>query len=505
METPRIAEVANEAPQLHRPFLYIVGPQALNGSIITYPNAEIGAATHQNIRQIVGQGVFKVEEADHTSASPNWYQDLYYWDSGFSVIVGARAGKHWLKAAQREIQALLKGVQPNGFMPNQQFLVPNDERLLRRRLDPERLLGFERDAQTSNYSQPPVLALAIAETYQAIANDRVTRNGSAYTDAQEFLRSAYDKVKAHYLFWERERTDGPEDKLIAIIHPHETGRDSDPTFDHLKWRVPRFRIQNQVIMDKLNLPIDKINSPLDYGSIVIHGLRLKAAGEDIQKIQELCWIKDVMMQCIYNDNVRITAELATQAGHPEDATDFSKLADEAEQQILTEMWFPEARGGKGAFYALNKDGSPIEEISISNLFPLVLPHLSEEQLESLLGLMDGSFNVPFPLPSVATDSRNYDPHRREWDRLWRGPTWIPTNWYLVERGLRLQLSRADLAHRPDLLERCDRWANRTARSSRVLVDTDDPKGPREHYDPVTGAAQRLRVEIFAMSALAHAM
>jgi glycogen debranching enzyme len=153
------------------------------------------------------------------------------------------------------------------------------------------------------------------------------------------------------------------------------------------------------------------------------------------------------------------------------------------------------------FYTLDAKSEPIKEVTVSNLFPLLLDGLKPSQLEAVLDLMDKSFNVPFPLPSVATDSPNYDPHNREADRLWRGPTWMITNW-LVTRGLQKQLTREDLKELPGLLKRCGMWNERIVTSSRELIDRN---GAWEHYDPVNGNGQRPRVKNFAWSYLAYFM
>jgi glycogen debranching enzyme len=133
---------------------------------------------------------------------------------------------------------------------------------------------------------------------------------------------------------------------------------------------------------------------------------------------------------------------------------------------------------------------------------LILPNLRENQLEAVLDLMDSSFNVPYPLPSVATTSPNYDPHNRELDRLWRGPVWMNTNWYLADRGLKTQLNRSELSHRRDLIERCAEWEQRIIVSSKELLDLS---GPYEHYNPLNGEAQRKRVRNFAWSNLGYVM
>jgi glycogen debranching enzyme len=223
----------------------------------------------------------------------------------------------------------------------------------------------------------------------------------------------------------------------------------------------------------------------------------------LQQARELFGAVDVMMNCMLVDNLDEMSQLARHLGKVEDARYFSKYARDVETKILDEMWFDGQPDRPSGFYAQNNQGQPINEVSINNLFPLTLPNLKENQLESLIGLMDRSFNTPYTLPTVATDSPNYDPHNRESDRLWQGPVWENANWYLVVRGLAKQLRRTQLmSRRPGLKVDCEHWAKRISVSSRRLLDMN---GPREYYDPTNGRALRPRVKNFGWSNLGYVM
>jgi hypothetical protein len=177
------------------------------------------------------------------------------------------------------------------------------------------------------------------------------------------------------------------------------------------------------------------------------------------------------------------------------------------------MWNQDAANGMGLFLGLKGRGlRPIEKISISNLYPLLLPNLSEKQLESLLDLYDICFDtdiIEYPIPTAPPidpmtfkPNRDYDPHHGEADRLDRGSSWIDDNFNLVERGFRKQASRLDMQHRLDLVSRCSERAERIAGKSKELIK----QGYFEFYDPETGEPQRAeRVQNFAWSTLADIM
>jgi hypothetical protein len=191
------------------------------------------------------------------------------------------------------------------------------------------------------------------------------------------------------------------------------------------------------------------------------------------------------------------------------AADFKELATGVEAAILKKMWF-NGMGPKGMFLALTPEG-PLTKVSVSNLFGLGLPNISEGQLEATLDQLNECFITPeieLPIPGVppidpitGTANRDYDPEHGEWDRLWRGPTWINMNWYLVERGLDMQAKRADLSHRPDLIARCQKLTVFISERSYKVVEG---VGLFEFYGPEsTRPLREKRSPGFTWSALAY--
>lgn len=419
---------------------------------------------------------FNLEGVSHTPPSPEHYPHIFLWDSCFSAIVFARYG--YVQEAATELLTLVKGQQANGLIPNMQFFPKG------RKFDPERP-SFMHPKDRSDYTQPPVLALAVQETYKAllVKGDK--------SGAQSFLERIYPNLKSFYNYFIDNRQNGADNILIGNIHPHETGRDSDPTFDFIKTRLQRKG-------DQTSRLTNNVNRVLDYGSVLKLNYQLRAKQWNLEEAKKLFWVNDVMFNCIYVDNLYQMAELATNNNQAKDAVLFSQKAQQVEKQILTQMWFPEQRTGKGTFLALNHN-KPIDVVSVSNLFPLILPNLHPEQLDSILELLETSFNTPYPIPSVPHDNSNYDPHHGERDRLWRGPTWINMNWYLVERGLRVQAMRKEIQNDPNLASRCQQLATYIAQKSHELVE----QGYYEYYDPENGTPERgNKTKNFAWSTLA---
>ncbi len=461
-----------------------------------YPFAQKGADNLRLNRECLARAEgINAPETDHNPPSKSsegdkiHYTATYDWDEAAANYMSATTAlqnvpnaEYYADAARRGLRVLTEGIDEEGFLPNYRYIGKP------RKFDPEMLLAFGRGATQSNYTQPPLLALATLQTYHALKE-----HGEG---AERFLDDTYPSLVRHYDYLDRELSNSETDKLQGIYHPHMTGRDSDPTFDHIKpLRIPRIGIRTPKQIDKANIAID-------YGSILWHGIKLRRAGSDTKAWREVYWMNDVMMNCITQDNLNDMTTLAIEQGKAKDAEKFSERAKILGEQIIKKMWFSEARNGNGAFLGLDKNGRPINEVSISNLFPLTLHNLPEGHLESILKMMDTSFNTPYPLPSVATDSPNYDPYNVESWRLWRGSKWMITDWYITERGLWRQIERDDLSHRPDLIERCTDWAYRIADKSFEVVERHTP---REHYNPITGEGQRKAVVNFGWSNLAYFM
>jgi glycogen debranching enzyme len=135
------------------------------------------------------------------------------------------------------------------------------------------------------------------------------------------------------------------------------------------------------------------------------------------------------------------------------------------------------------FWSLAKDNSFIKVMTVSNLFPLLLPHLPDGYAEYILKLLrdPNKFWTPYPVPSVAADEPTFDPDRTE-QLIWRGPSWININWYLVIGLMR---------HR--FLTEAQELAERTI----AMVERE---GFWEFYQPFTGKG--MRIKDFGWSTLA---
>ena len=130
----------------------------------------------------------------------------------------------------------------------------------------------------------------------------------------------------------------------------------------------------------------------------------------------------------------------------------------------------------GLFYDLAGKGEELLNVStVTSLMPILLPDLPRDMVEALVKHIADpkEYAAKYPVPSTALNGPLYmapSDGRPELDSklLWRGPSWINTNWYIA-RGLRrhgfIDLARTIEDKSAELIEK---------------------GGFREYYDPYTG-------------------
>lgn len=169
---------------------------------------------------------------------------------------------------------------------------------------------------------------------------------------------------------------------------------------------------------------------------------------------------------------RVLADLLDACGNTDDADRHRARAVDTRQRLLR-LWHPEAgrfapRGARGMVAAH----------TVVDLLPLLTGTLPVAAASALrFDLEDPvTFGAPHPVPTVAIDDPSFSP-----DRMWRGPTWVNTNWLLIEG-----LERSGFAGAAAEL------AERTLR----LIEG----GAWEYYNPLTGERSRRSAPMFSWTA-----
>ena len=366
-------------------------------------------------------------EYDFVCPSTGTYPFQWFWDSCFHAVALAHFDH---ERSRTEIRSLLANAQPDGFVAHVTFW--------QRERYEDMLATYSiayRTPYLSDCIQPPLLAEAV----QAAARGE---GGPA------FLAEVLPAVRRYYDWLDRVR-DPDGDGLIATLQPDESGLDHAPKYD-------AYLGISGLAPEEFTAAWERVAGP--YAEV----------GREPERMfgLDLFVVEDVLVNSIYAENERVLAELLAEAGDRAGADEMRRRARRTTTALVDKCYDRDA----GLFFDLaGRDEEMLRTNSISSLMPLVLPDLPEAIAASIIDHLEDprEYSAPFPVPSVAMNAPSFSagPVGK---LVWRGPSWINTNWYL-SRGLRRH-GRADLAA---VIE--DRSAG--------LVEEH---GFREYYNPLTG-------------------
>ena len=377
-----------------------------------------------NLRQ--GVADWNGREYSFVCPSLTGYPFQWFWDSCFHAIALLHLD---MEQAKAELRTLMSGALPNGFIPHIIFWeMEKQPEFLRRNI-----VGQAGDPHYSSTIQPPIIAYAVERVYRA-TGDEEFRNGAL-------------PVLVNFYRWLREVRDPDNDGLIAVIQPEEAGTDCSPKYDGA---LGLTELSNSGFIAALR-KIYEVYEPF--------------RGDD-QRILELdlFHFEDVLVNSIYAMGMRSLARLL---GNLPEADEFNREADRTTGALLEKCWDEKT----GAFFDLSGvSEKPVRIVTISSLMPLILDDLPRYIVERLVNDWVSSpehFGTPYPLPSVPASNLKFMPGNPG-GFIWRGPSWINTNWFL---------SRALRRHGyPEL-------ANEIVNKSHECIEKS---GFREYYHPYTG-------------------
>lgn len=424
------------------------------------------------------------------------YRYMWKWDSLKAAVINARRNAP-SRAATELITLERYRDQRTGFMPNKIFATAKHKTWR----DYPEAWNFNNNKVGTSYSQPPIEAWAAIETYQSFV--RLGRQDRGLKFLQTIYGMAedgnYAGLQGEHAYFINHRQNSPDDRLVGIVHPNETGRDSDEA--NKPW--VKFACKSGFIAVREWLHMQKL------------GWELGRLGRDTQKyridwipdqVRQKYWVNDVMFNAMHANNMRHLANIASllsehnttawsQEQYISDSQKYRQIADELENEILTRMWDSD----KEFFYNLDMNGEKIPVESITGLFPLMLENIPDHQTSALLDKLEDPnwFATPYPIPTHAACSEHYDPDP-EWFKgtftpQWSGPVWIDTNQMIVEEGLipRFEnLSRHEVGSTERILaKRALETAGIIKNKTKELL-ANNPKS-MEYYSSVTGRGQRV--------------
>jgi neutral trehalase len=359
-----------------------------------------------------------------TRPAPDLYPHQWLWDSCFTAIGLSNYDIH---RAQQEIISLFRGQWSNGMVPNMIFTEAKNYHISPNMWNSKESIYAPNDVETSGITQPPMLAEAIV------------RIGSQLkaVERRKWYRKVWPNLIAYHEWMYRERNPHAEG-LVVLIHPWETGQDNTPpwmTMMHEHQKPYWIKLVELTRADKL---IEKVRRdtrqvPPDERISTVEALMLYSVVRRLRRKQydthRILLRSHFIIEDLFFNSILIRAnELVKQ------------IADDINEEIPAETLSYMNKATK-AINDLRDDESGmyfsrmfitrdlIKEPTIATLLPLYSGTISKEHAKQLVAMLknDDLFYANFPVPSVPLNSPFFN-HRR----YWQGPTWVNTNWLIID-------------------------------------------------------------------------
>jgi glycogen debranching enzyme len=259
--------------------------------------------------------------------------------------------------------------------------------------------------------QPPLLAEAVSA---------VAKRGRGV----EFINEVLPTVKRFYE-WLNTVRNPYGDGLVRVVQPDETGIDHSPVWDE----IMNIQDEEHESWDRgwhsICDPYDKFDrnpkKMIDLNHFVV---------------------ADVMTNTIYIENLYVLANLCQQVGDQAGHDEYQSRAAKARKSLEELCWNEE----DGLYYGVNgKENKQLRVNTFMSLMPLLLLDLDKRKADLLIAriLNPAEYWAEYPIPSTAMNHPTYRPDTVGGNLVWRGPSWINSNWYIA-RGLKRH-GRNDLA------------------------------------------------------------
>ncbi len=400
------------------------------------------------------------DRGNYTQPAHGLYPHQWLWDSCF-VAIGLRHLD--IERAQAEILSLLKGQWHNGMMPNIIFRddpeYRTDRDIWRSWVNPFAPNGVS----TTGITQPPVLAEAVVQIGAKLA----------WPERRSWYRLVYPALLAYHTWLYAER-DPHNEGLVLQIHPWETGFDNTPPWmsEMHEHQLPTWiRIIGKTRLDKVinmfrrdtrSVPIDQRFSTIEVLCLFDIQRRLRRKAYDINKILDhsLFSIEDLAYNSMFiraNSHLREIAK-SLREELPEELVAHMKKTE----KTLEELWDPYS----GQYYSRDFITHRLLKIpTVATLLPLYAGSVTQERANELVKLLEQEkgFGPAYPVPSVPLDSSWF--HNKLY---WQGPTWVNTNWLIIDGLKRYGFNDHAAALRESTLE--------------MVTNA----GCHEYFDPETG-------------------
>lgn len=408
----------------------------------------MSTAMHDQILHTCKTILEENQAPDHTMPAPRLYPHQWLWDSCF-IAIGLR---HYdITRAQQEIGRIFESQWTNGMIPHMIF--ESDKRFKQDRdVWRSHVSPYSPDnLATSGITQPPVLAEAVSRIGSVLPPQK------AITFYKQCLPSMYG-----YHTWLMTERDPHSEGLALQIHPWETGLDNTPPWmnqlhEHSKpWWIA---LVEQLRMDGLVSMLRRDTRHVPPGqritnteALIVFDMirRFRRKNYDISKIlhRSMFCIEDIGFNSILARNNQIIIKLS-EVARMKPPHDFVDLVNR-HSSSLNKCWDEQSK----SFYSRDFiTHDLIKEDTISSLLPLYSGMITKEQAHHLVLKIRNykEYGLNYPLPSVPLNNPQFNPLR-----YWQGPTWLNTNWLVIdglnrygykEDAEKLRQASLDLVHK----------------------------------------------------------
>lgn len=417
----------------------------------------------KELQQLLTKATQVLHDNDHghyIAPAKGLYSHQWLWDSCFTAI-GLRHLD--VSRAQMEILSLLRGQWNNGMVPHMIFLPETsgerDWGIWKSELNPDAPEGMS----TSGITQPPMLAEAIVQIGQKLA----------LPERRSWYKQVYPALLSYHQWLYTDR-DPHHEGLVLLVHPWETGLDNTPPWMSelhrhlLPWWIralQRSKLDGLLALFRSDTRfVAQAERLSNVEAMALYSIqrRLRRKRYDINAIlnHSIFTIEDLTFNSILvraNEHLLAIAR-SIRAEVPADLV----TSIQRTRTALDTLWDPYT----AQFYSRDfVTHHLIKEPSIATLMPLYAGSISHERAAALVKLLerDKLFGPAYPIPSVPLESAYFDPKR-----YWQGPTWVNTNWLVI-----------------DGLERYG-FRDHAAVLRESTLEMVAEHGIAEYYDPLTG-------------------
>lgn len=397
---------------------------------------------------------------NYTVPSSDLYPHQWLWDSCF-IAIGLRHTD--IDRAKKELLSLLRGQWHNGMIPNMIFAdgikYNRDRTIWNSAINP----NSPDEVATSGITQPPMFAEAVVKVGEKLKK----------AERRLWYKQMYPFVLKYHQWLYTER-DPHREGLILQIHPWETGLDNTPPWMS-EMHAHQLAVWIQMVKklhlgpvfnifrrDTQRVPASQRINIIDALGLFSSQRRLRRKGYNIDKIlrHSLFSIEDLTFNCIFiraNQHLKLMADFLKE-DLPDDLAERMGRTEEA----LEQLWDPYT----GQYYSRDfVTHQLIKEPTLATLMPLYTGILKPDRAKQLVRLLENQhvFGTDYPVASVPISSPWFDP-----DGYWQGPTWVNTNWLII-----------------DGLERMG-FPDHAAALKETTLDLVQQHGCYEYFDPNTG-------------------